>query len=38
VEMLRPSCSNTTTWNDGKLLKSNADKKILTAWIKSLNL
>jgi len=38
VEVLRPSCSNTTTWKDGKLLKSSADKKTLTAWIESLNL
>ncbi len=38
VEKLRPSCSNTTTWKDSKLLKSSADKKTLTAWIESLNL
>ena len=38
VEKLRPSCSDTTTWNDGKLLKSSADKKTLTAWIESLNI
>ena len=38
VEKLRPSCSDTTTWKDGKLLKSSADKKTLTAWIESLNI
>jgi flavodoxin len=38
VEKLRPSCSDTTTWKDGKLLKSSADKKTLTSWIESLNI
>jgi flavodoxin len=38
VDKLRPSCSDAATWRDGKLLKSGADKKMLTAWIESLNL
>ena len=38
VEKLRPSCSDATTLKDGKLLKSSADKKTLTAWIESLNI
>ena len=38
VEKLRPSCPDTTTLKDGKLLKSSADKKTLTAWIESLNI
>jgi len=38
VEKLRPSCSDTTTWKNGKLLKNNVDKKTLTAWIESLNI
>ena len=38
VEKLRPSCSNKTILKEGKLLKSSADKKTLTAWVESLNL
>ena len=38
VEKLRSSCSGATTWKDGKLLKSSADKKTLSAWIESLNI
>jgi len=38
VEKLSPSCSKSTTWKDGKLLKSSEDKKTLTAWIESLTI
>jgi flavodoxin len=38
VDKLRPSCSGSAIWREGKLLKSGVDEKMLAAWIQSLNL
>lgn len=38
LEKLKPSVSNDAVWKDGKVLRHNAEKATLAAWVKGLGL